>query len=104
MIRLQSRVHGDVLLLDAVATIILNTLGKDIAAPQGIIRVETLSDAIAKLELSALQAPAASAQSEDVNGCDTEPEVVSLRQRLQPVLAMLRHSQREGVPVLWTRC
>lgn len=105
----KSGAGADVIMFGDVAKKLVAILGKDPADAKGIVTVEQLPGAIARLraaidEDKARQAGQAQDQDEDE---EPDPErsgmaaPVSLAQRAWPLLDLLELSQKEGVPVIW---
>ena len=99
--KFKSPARGDVIMLAAPGEQFLRLLGREPAA-QGIIEVAALPAALTALTL-ALQAPpdaAADAANASPAGYTPEP-VIALRQRLWPMIDMLRRAQAAGQAVVW---
>jgi hypothetical protein len=83
--------HGDQL---------LRLIGRE-PAPKGIIEPAAMAAAVAALQAAvAAETPAA----DDENADDDErrgPRAVSLRQRVWPMIEMLRRAQAEDQPIVW---
>lgn len=105
----RSAAGADVIMFGDIAKKLVAILGKDPADAKGIVTVEQLPDAIARLRAAIDEdraRQAGHAQDEDE---DEEPDPdrrgmaapVSLAQRAWPLLEMLELSQKEGVPVVW---
>lgn len=108
LITFKSAAAADVLMFGESARGIFQVLGKDANAAQGIITVQQLPDAIARLQ---------KAIDEDKARRDTEPEdadgevdeskprgigaPVSFAQRAWPLLDMLQYALKEDKPVTW---
>jgi hypothetical protein len=96
-----SKASGDVIMLGPQGDELLRLLGRD-PAPKGIIEPAALPTALRALE-AAVAAEAGPADGEPASGSDDavrEP-AVALRQRLWPVMEMLRRCQAAGEPVVW---
>lgn len=104
----KSDAAADVLMFGDAARKLVTLLGKDADDAKGIVTVEQLPDAIARLRAAieedrARQTP----PSEEKEAADREAgrtgmaAPVSLAQRAWPLLDMLEQSQRAGVPVVW---
>lgn len=106
MITFKSRATASVMMFDAVATTLLDIMGKS-AEPTGIITVEQLPGAIEKLRAAAQadrsepRAPQDETEAEE----DTPraAPAVSLAQRAVPLIDMLSESLRADEPVIWER-
>ncbi len=103
--KFRSKASGDVLMLQAHGDALLALLGRE-PAPRGIIEVSAMPAALAALDK-------AIAESEAVPpGATKAPEApdddspaasrgVGLRQRLWPMIEMLRRCQAEREPIVW---
>lgn len=107
LLTFKSAADADVIMFGDVAKKLVEILGKDPQDAKGIVTVEQLPGAIARLR-AAIEAekagPGGQAQDEDE---EEDPErrgmaaPVNLAQRAWPLLSMLELSQKEGVPVTW---
>lgn len=124
----QSKASGDVIMFGDVAHALMRIMGKD-ATPQGIVTVEQLPDAIARLRAAMIQdkeqreqqkQQAPHPQDENDHGNpssspgltpaafpasaespeSTQP-AINLSQRAFPLLELLEYSLRKRVPVVW---
>ena len=96
-----SKASGDVIMLGPQGDELMRLLGRD-PAPKGIIETAVLPAALRALE-AAVAAEAAATGGEAASRID-DPErdrAVGLRQRLWPVMEMLRRCQAAGQPVVW---
>jgi hypothetical protein len=93
--KFKSKATGDVIMLEPNGDEMLRILGREPAAT-GIIEVADMQAAIAALQqaVSAEEAKAADAD-------DGKPAGVSLRQRLWPMIEMLKRAQAAKEPVVW---
>lgn len=103
--RFKSKNAGDVIMLEPNGKRLLEIIGKE-PGPKGILLVDQMPQAIAALqavvaqeELEFAQARAAfeAGQTREM----PEGEGVSLRQRVQPFIDMLRVCLHHGDPVVW---
>jgi hypothetical protein len=109
VITFQSRAAADVIMLGEHARQFLKLLGKDPDSTQGIVTVEQLPEAIARLEkaIEADRDRARAAERADPDKDDDEDAPkgmaapVSLHQRGWPLLEMMRTSLAEDKPVTW---
>ena len=104
MITFKSKAAADIMMFGVVATHLIKLMGKEVA-DKGIITVEQLPDAIAKLEAALI---GDQEQHREHLLADEPQEVVgsgqpavSLTRRVLPLLEMLRVSLQENEPVLW---
>ncbi len=96
-----SKASGDVVMMGPQGDELMRLLGRE-PAPKGIIETDALPAALRALD-AAVAAEAAAAGGEASNSTDDavrEP-AVGLRQRLWPVMEMLRRCQAAGQPVVW---
>lgn len=103
--RFKSKNVGDVIMLEPSGKRVLEIIGKD-PGPKGIVLVEQMPQAIAALQAAVVQeelelAQARAAFEAGQTGQMHQAEPVSLRQRVQPFIDMLRVSHRHGDPVVW---
>jgi len=112
LITFKSKVGADVLMLGEAARELLALLDKDGNAAQGIVTVEQLPGAIARLE-SAIKAERTRQHAKSADEIDAEEEAeaeagntgmaapVNLAQRAWPLLDLLRYSLAAKEPVIW---
>jgi hypothetical protein len=100
--KFRSKASGDVIMLQAHGDALLRLLGRE-PAPKGIFETAHQPALVAVLEAAIAQAEAAAAASRDeVAEPETGPAIaVGLRQRLWPIIDMLRRSHAGGEPVVW---
>ena len=103
--RFKSRNAGDVIMLEPNGNRVLEIIGKQPAA-QGIVLPEQMPQAMAALSAAVAEEEQAYAQAkvafEAGQSRDSpEGETVSLRQRTQPFMELLRLSHQHGDPVVW---
>ena len=98
--RFRSPAAGDVVMLGASGDELLRILGREPAA-QGIIEPAAMPAAIAALQaaVAAAEAPADTEDHED-DGSERQ-RGVSLRQRVWPMMEMLKRAHAEDAPVVW---
>ncbi|NMF99169.1 DUF1840 domain-containing protein [Aromatoleum toluolicum] len=108
LITFKSAAGADVIMFGDIAKKLVAILGKDPQDGKGIVTVEQLPDAIARLRAAIDEdkaRQAGHAQDEDEDEPDPERRgmaaPVSLAQRAWPLLDLLQLSQKEGVPVVW---
>lgn len=110
LITFKSAAAADVLMFGESARVIFQVLGKDANAAQGIITVQQLPDAIARLEKAIEEDKAR--RDADPDDDDPGPDAddakprgigapVSFAQRAWPLLEMLQYALEEGKPVTW---
>lgn len=95
--KFKSAASGDLIMLGPQGDQLLRLLGRE-PAPKGIIEPTAMPAAIVTLQT------AAAAEEDQGSTDDAEAPVrpaVSLRQRLWPMIDMLRRSQAANEPVVW---
>ncbi len=100
-----SKASGDVIMLGAHGDELLRLLGREPAA-RGIFEVAHMAGVLQTLETvvaaEAAQSPADPAQPKAPRADNDAAEpTVALRQRLWPLMDMLRRSLAAGQPVVW---
>ncbi|MEO7852132.1 MAG: DUF1840 domain-containing protein [Rubrivivax sp.] len=104
--KFKSRATGDLIMLGPDGDRMLQLLGRE-PAPKGIIDVEHIDAAIATLQQAMHDEEASAAtdsddRSDGGNGGDGDAaKAVSLRQRLWPMVEMLKQARSESQPVVW---
>lgn len=105
MITFRSQAAGDVMMFDDVAKRMMDIMGKEPTA-RGIITVEQLPEAIARLKAVIAEDRARHAgevdtpETEDVPG-GGKREYVGLAQRAVPLMQLLEYSLKDEKPVMW---
>ncbi|MGE4377267.1 MAG: DUF1840 domain-containing protein [Burkholderiaceae bacterium] len=109
--KFKSRATADLIMLEPQGRRILQIIGKEPGVP-GILTVEQIPAAIAALEaavaaeeaLIAARRQAAQEQQGETSKEQVEPaeEPIRLRQRVAPLIDMLRRSAAEGREVTWS--
>jgi hypothetical protein len=111
--KFKSRATADVLMLQPVAERLLQLIGKTTPAPTGIITVDQALHAIAALEAAILKEETPDTNPQDkAFGAAASTELapdqglakgqhVTLRQRANPLIQMLRRAHAAGQPVVW---
>lgn len=102
--KFKSRVAGDLIMLEPNGRRVLEILGKDPGAP-GIIEAADALAAINALEAAVAHEEAAQKAATEEARARGEPEPrfegISLRQRVVPLLDMLRRSEKAGKEIVW---
>ncbi len=96
--KFKSKASGDLIMLGPHGDQVLRLLGREPAA-QGIIEATDLGAALAALQ-DAVAAEAAAAVQDGGDEADA-PRTVALRQRMWPMVEMLRRAQAADVAVVW---
>jgi hypothetical protein len=106
LIVFKSKAAGDVMMFGDVAHTLMEIMGKS-PGPQGIVTVEQLPGAIAKLKAAVAQDKAEKpVVDHDERLFEKTPEggkreYVSLARRAVPLIELLEYSLKEEVPVTW---
>lgn len=95
--KFKSKATGDLIMLGPQGDQVLSLMGREPGA-QGIIEPAAMAAALAALQ-SAVEAEAAAAAAEDSD--PDQPRAVALRQRVWPMVEMLRRAQEAGAAVVW---
>lgn len=109
----KSAASADVLMLGKPAKKLIGTIGKDPADTQGIVTVDQLPGAIARLRAAIEEDRARQAELERQRSADDEAAdreagrsgmaaPVGLAQRAWPLLDMMEASLKEETPVIWS--
>ncbi len=103
----QSKAAGDVIMFGDVAYRLMKIMGKE-AAAKGIVSVEQLPEAIARLKAAIAKDKAARAGlgEDDLPRLEEATDggkraYVSLTQRAVPLIELLEWSLKKNVPVVW---
>jgi hypothetical protein len=102
--KFRSKASGDVIMLPAHGDAMLRLLGRE-PAPQGIFEVAAMPALLGTLQAAIEQAEAA-APDDEVADSSAEAATdaarrVGLRQRVWPMIEMLRRCHAAGEPVVW---
>jgi hypothetical protein len=99
--KFRSKASGDVIMLQAHGDAVLRLLGREPAA-QGIFEVAHMPQLLARLEAAIQDDEARAAEADaDEDTAGPGPRAVGLRQRLWPLIDMLRRSHAEDAAVVW---
>jgi len=102
--KFKSKAGADVIMLGPQGDQMLSLLGREPSA-QGLLPAANLPLAMQQLEQAAKDDDAAfaAAQAEALAAGEPAPrrEGISLRQRVWPLIELMRHSHKAGEPVLW---
>jgi len=91
--KFKSKAAGDVIMLQPHGDQLMRLIGREPAA-KGIIEVADMPAAIQALQDAAAQAPAAADDDRGERG-------VGLKQRVWPMIEMLKRSHAAGEPIVW---
>jgi hypothetical protein len=102
MYKFKSRAAGDLVMTQSVGDRVLCLIGKDVA-PQGIIEVDQLSAAMGALEaaVNAERAQPAADEEEGQAKSGFGADHVALRQRVWPMVEMMKQALAEKQPIVW---
>ena len=96
--KFKSQATGDLIMTQPVGERVLSLIGKP-ATPQGIIEVDQLAAAMSALEAAvAAESPAPSGGADDDH---SKADRVSLRQRVWPMVEMMKRALAEKEPITW---
>jgi hypothetical protein len=102
--KFKSKAGGDILMLGPNGDALLRAIGRDPAA-KGIIEPPAMAAAIAAIEQAVAVDEAARREAESeaaAQGRTLPPrDGVSMRQRMWPMVDLLKRSAAEEVPVVW---
>jgi hypothetical protein len=102
--KFKSKASGDIIMMGPSGDALLRALGRA-PAPKGIIEPGDMAAAMVAIEQAVLAEEAARAEAEKEAAARGEKlaprEAVSLRQRLWPMLDMLKRSAAASEPVVW---
>ncbi|MBI3369621.1 MAG: DUF1840 domain-containing protein [Burkholderiales bacterium] len=94
--KFRSKATGDLIMLQPNGDAMLRAIGREPQA-QGIIEPTAMAAAIGGLQ-RAIEADEAARQADDT---DNRPAGISQRQRLYPMIEMLKRAARAGEPIVW---
>ena len=102
MYKFKSKAAGDLLMTQAVGERVLSLIGKP-ASAQGIIEVGQLPAAVSALEAAVAAEQPQPAPDEDGAraGNGFGPDRVGLRQRVWPMVEMMKRALAEKQPITW---
>ena len=97
MYKFKSKATGDLIMTQPVGERVLALIGKA-PTPQGIIEVDQMPAAINALEAAvAAESPRAAGDDDAADKADR----VSLRQRVWPMVEMMKRAAAEKQPITW---
>ncbi|MDD5248024.1 MAG: DUF1840 domain-containing protein [Rhodocyclaceae bacterium] len=102
MIVFRSEVGPDIMMFDDVAQHMMELMGKE-KSERGVVTVEQMPDAIARLKAMAAQdrAQHRGETADDAGDESASPPPVGLAQRAVPLIELLEISLARGKPVTW---
>lgn len=102
--RFKSKAAGDLIMMGPAGDSVLRIIGKEPAA-NGIVEARALPAAIGAIEQAVAAEEAARQQQKSADAPDDRTAAsgdnVSLRQRVWPLLEMMRRSQAEDADIVW---
>lgn len=102
--KFKSKASGDIIMMGPTGDALLRALGRA-PAPKGIIEPAAMASAIAGIEQAVQADEAARAEAEQeaaARGQKLAPrDGVALRQRLWPMVDMLKRCSAAGEPIVW---
>ena len=98
--KFKSKATGDLIMLGPNGDQMLRLLGREPSA-KGIIEVEHMAAAIDALQAAVLHEEAQPDATEDATGDPPARPGITLRQRLWPVIDMLKRALGARQPVVW---
>ncbi len=97
--KFKSQATGDLIMTQPVGDRVLALIGKS-ATPQGIIEVDQMPAALAALEAAvAAETPPLADDGDDAPAA--RGDRVSLRQRVWPMVEMIKRALAEKQPIVW---
>ena len=96
--KFRSKAGGDIVMLGANGDEVLRAMGREPAA-QGIIEAADMAAALQRVE-AALSAGAGGAGGAGRAGSARDESAVSLRQRLWPMVELMKRAQAAGEPIV----
>ena len=98
MYKFKSQATGDLIMTQPVGDRVLSLIGKA-TTPQGIIDVDQMAAAASALEAAvAAESPK---PADDADEGSLRADTVSLRQRVWPMVEMLKRASAENQPITW---
>jgi hypothetical protein len=94
--KFKSKATSDLIMLGPNGDQLLRLIGREPAA-KGIIEPQVMFAAIADLQ----QAVAAEEAERERGDTSPRPDQVSLRQRVWPMIEMMKRAQAAGEPIVW---
>lgn len=96
--KFKSKATGDLIMLGPDGDQVMRVIGRE-PQPKGIVEVAAMPGVIGALEAAVAAEAAQAADDEDDGGRGARK--VSLRQRVWPLVEMLRRAHAAGEPVVW---
>ena len=97
MYKFKSKATGDLIMTQPVGDRVMTLIGKS-PSSQGIIEVDQMAAAMSALEAAvAVESPRAG----DDDDASPRADTVSLRQRVWPLVEMMKRALAEKQPIVW---
>ncbi len=98
--KFKSKATGDVIMLGPNGDQLLRLVGHDVA-PKGIFEVAAMPAAIAALEAAVATDETSPIEGDPGDSTDTARQGISVRQRVWPMIEMLKSAHAAGQVVVW---
>jgi hypothetical protein len=98
--KFKSKAAGDVIMLGPNGDHVLRLLGRE-PAPKGIFEVAQMAALVAALERAVAADEAQRKQAAEDGESKAKADMVTLRQRVWPLVEMLRRSEAAHEPIVW---
>lgn len=100
--KFKSKASGDVIMLGPTGDKVLGLLGRD-PSPQGIFEPRDMPAAMVTLTAAIQHDEVSRSHPDDASDDDavTRPPAVALRQRVWPLIEMMRRCHAEDEPIVW---
>jgi hypothetical protein len=100
MYKFKSKATGDLIMTQPVGDRVLALIGKP-PSPQGIIEVDQMSAAMSALEAAVAAETPRPSDAGDADQASPRADTVSLRQRVWPMVDMLKRALAARQPIVW---
>jgi Domain of unknown function (DUF1840) len=97
--KFKSKATGDLIMTQPVGDRVLSLIGKAVT-PQGIIEVDQMAAAMSALEAAVVTEQPKPAADDDARA-GFAPDHVALRQRVWPMVEMMKRALAEKQPITW---
>jgi hypothetical protein len=94
--KFKSKAAGDVIMMQETGDELMRILGRE-PARKGIVEVASMPEAIVRIQA----AIASAEQPQDDAADEGKPRKVGLRQRLWPMVEMIKRAQAAREPIVW---
>ena len=100
MYKFKSKATGDLIMTQPVGDRVLSLIGKP-PSPQGIIEVDQMAAAMSALEAAVAAESPRPSDDGDADPASPRADTVSLRQRVWPMVEMMKRALAEKQPIVW---